>query len=720
MKFFLNQRLYAPPNPLKRLALAISDRNYLCIKTIKSDRFPSGECGAREGISNLNRFKYFESLVFGVFLSASWKYVLFLQTLFIFQIAFVQAQDKPGTPDAELVFPPGVEKPKYEKRTVKPLNEVEFRVDPPHWWVGMNDREVQLMIYDKNVGRANPELNYKGVKVARLDKIANPNYLFVTLSIDPETAPGRIEIKLKGLNYNRTIEYELKRRRPGNEHITPVGKNDVVYLIMPDRFANGDTSNDIVKGMQQEEIDRSKMYYRHGGDIQGILDNLDYIQDLGFTTIWLNPVQTNDQPYASYHGYAITDHYEIDPRFGDIELYNQLSEELHRRGMKLIMDIVHNHTGDQHFFIQDLPSNDWIHQPDTFMRSNFRDPVIIDPYASDYDFKQMNQGWFDNHMPDLNQRHPHLAKYLTQNNIWWIENSGLDGYRIDTYFYPDPDFMIQWTKDIKKEYPDFYLVGEVWVHTQPILASFTEGNNIKIDKPSSELDGVTDFAVYYGLVEALTRDQGWMEGVSRLYYTLAQDFFYKDAARNMLFIDNHDISRFLSVVNGNVVKLKSALAFIYTMRGIPCVYYGTELLFTGFTDPDGKVRQDMPGGWKEDSISVFAKEGRTHAQQDLVHYISKLNELRRIKSSLIDGNMTHFIPANGVYYYARYTEYETILVVLNTSPKDVKFDWDRVKEMWSNENLSGMAVNLITEEEIECGKPLNVSPFSTMIIELLD
>lgn len=630
------------------------------------------------------------------------------------------AQDQPNTPDAELVFPPGVQKPTYAKRTVIPLNNVDFRVDPPHWWVGMNKRELQLMIYDKNVSRATAEIDYKGVRITRLDKLPNPNYLFLTLEIDRETLPGIVPIKLKGLTYNRTIEYTLKERRVSTDHITPVNKEDVIYLLMPDRFANGDYSNDIIEGMQQKEIDREKMYFRHGGDIRGIIDHLDYIQDLGFTAIWLNPVQTNDQPYASYHGYAITDHYEIDPRLGNISLYNQLSEELHRRGMKLIMDIVHNHTGDQHFFIKDLPTEDWIHQPDTFMRSNFRDPIIIDPYASEYDFKQMNQGWFDNHMPDLNQRHPLLATYLTQNNIWWIENSGLDGYRIDTYFYPDPDFMTQWTHDIKEEYPDFYLAGEVWVQTQPILASFTEGNNIKSNNSPTKLDGVTDFALYYALIEAFTREQGWMEGISRLYYTIAQDFFYKDPARNIVFIDNHDVSRFLSVAGGNVLKLKAALAFIYTVRGIPCLYYGTELLFDGFTDPDGKVRQDMKGGWKEDSVSVFTKEGRTPAQEDMVSFIQKINALRTSKEALINGNTLHFIPVEGVYYFARYTADETILVAVNSSARDTSFDWERVKELWQNDSLSGEAVNLLTEEKIKCGNTLNIPPFTTMIVELLD
>jgi glycosidase len=506
---------------------------------------------------------------------------------------------------------------------------------------------------------------------------------------------------------------------PYESHITPVDKSDRVYLIMPDRFANGDPSNDVVEGMQQKEIDRDKMYFRHGGDLQGILNNLDYIEELGFTTLWLNPVQTNDQPYESYHGYAITDHYQIDPRFGDLTLYKTLSKALHERKMKLVMDIIHNHVGDQHYFIRDLPSEDWIHQPDTFTRSNYKSESLFDPYAVEEDKKILLEGWFDHHMPDLNQTHPFLANYLTQNTIWWVEEVGIDGFRIDTYYYPDPDFMVEWTHRVKKEYPDIYLVGEAWIQSMPILSQFVEGNPTDLRREVGLLDAVTDFPLYYALCEALTTEQSWSGGVSALHKTLAQDFLFRDPQRNLTFLDNHDLSRFLSTVDGDRQRLKAAIAFLFSTRGIPSLYYGTELLFEGFTNPDGKVRQDMPGGWSEDPRSVFVEKQRTTEENEMVHFVKKCNEVRRDYKALQEGSYQHLLPQDGLYQFVREWGQEKIWIVINFSKEAQTLSYPRAKALLGTFPSSLEAKDLLTEEKVDFTTPLVLGGYEARILQVL-
>ncbi|MEM7038835.1 MAG: alpha-amylase family glycosyl hydrolase, partial [Bacteroidota bacterium] len=425
-------------------------------------------------------------------------------------------------------------------------------MDPPNWWAGMHMSTVELLISGDNAGAA--KLSTKGghANILSQKQLDHPDYLVAEIEFPATAGPSDFELILSWGKIEKRIPYSVKSRTRNWQKISGVTAEDFIYLIMPDRFANGDPKNDVVKGLNEAHINRDSMYHRHGGDLQGIIDHLDYLEDLGVTALWINPVQENDQPKTSYHGYAITDHYRIDPRFGDNALYKKLVDACHKRGMKMIMDVIYNHWGDQHYLQRKAPSPDFIHQQDKFQRTSYRAPTLLDPYASEKDRKIMTDGWFDVHMPDLNQKNPHLAKYLIQNSIWWIEYAGLDGFRIDTYAYSDQDFMQDLLKAIQREYPKFGIFGETWVHGAPVQAFFAE-NKIENGSPST-LPGVTDFQLYYALNEALTKPMGWTEGISRMYFTLAKDYLYKDPYRNVLFLDNHDLSRFYSVIGEDPKK----------------------------------------------------------------------------------------------------------------------------------------------------------------------
>lgn len=555
----------------------------------------------------------------------------------------------------------------------------QVRVEPPFWWVGMHHPSVEVLIYDQGIRDFEPEVKYPGVVVRKVTRLQNPNYLFVELEIGPGTQPGKFDFLCKKGASVKKYPYEIKARNQASDRVQGLHSADFIYLLMPDRFANGDPSNDSVEGMTLEGVNRDKMYFRHGGDLRGVINKLDYLKSLGITAIWLNPVLENNQPYESYHGYAITDHYHIDRRFGSNETYLELVEKAHQKGIKIIMDIVPNHVGDQHYQFRDLPDATWIHQFPEYTRTNYRAPVLMDPYAAEKDRATMSDGWFDHHMPDLNQQHPQVANYLTQSYLWWIEYSGHDAYRIDTYAYPDQGYMAGLGKRLEEEYPGFFFFGETWVHGPAVQAQFTEDNHLR-EGYNSHLPGVTDFQLYYAISEALTRKQGWTEGAARIYYTLAQDFLYEDPFRNVTFLDNHDLSRFFSVIGEDVRKFKSALAFLLTTRGIPMIYYGTEIGMKNFTDPDGKVREDFPGGWEGDAVNKFLSSGRTDQEQEIWEYIQKLAQYRLQTPALQDGRLTQFVPVDGIYVYFRHDTQKTIMVVMNTHEKEAVVDTARFQE----------------------------------------
>ena len=562
-------------------------------------------------------------------------------------------------------------------------------VYPSNWWVGMKWNKVQLMLHGKNISNLPGKyfVEYRGVHLLKVNRVENPNYVFIDIKIDDTTKPGKFPLEFVwpndggGPNKTISIPFELKPRRAGKGTAFAQGvtSKDFVYLLMPDRFSNGDTTNDRIAGMKDQSLDRSDFFARHGGDLQGVINHLDYLKDLGVTTVWMTPVIENDMPNRTEHGYAFTNHYKIEPRIGGAEMYKKLSDELHKRGMKLMQDAVYNHVGLYHFTVQDPPMKDWLHQWPTFTQTTYKDQTIFDPHAAPSDVKRMSDGWFTQQMPDMNESNPYVANYLIQHAIWCVEEFGVDGWRIDTYPYNDLVFMNRCNKALMDEYPKLTMFGETWVHGVPNQSYFCENNyNIPF---KSNLQATTDFqCLFYGIQPAINDKFGWTEGVNKLYTTAAQDFVYKDAMREVIFLDNHDLNRFYSVVGEDTTKYKMGLAWLLTFRGIPQLYYGDEILMTGFTNPDGKVRLDFKGGWPGDAENKFTKEGRTEKEENIFEYIKRFANFRKNSSAIATGKLMQYVPVDGVYVYFRYDDKQTVMCVMNTNDQSSTIDLSRFKE----------------------------------------
>ena len=551
-------------------------------------------------------------------------------------------------------------------------------VYPTHWWAGMKNSKLQLMIHSQNIGSGIGEvtLKYPGVKVEKVYKAENKNYLFIDLTISSQAMPGSFTISINAAR-PVIINYELKRRRPGNgsQFAQGVYSSDFVYLLMPDRFSNGDERNDRIAGMRDQSLNRDSMYLRHGGDLQGVINHLDYLQNLGVTTIWMTPVLENDMPNRTEHGYAFTNHYKIDPRLGGDTAYKKLSDALHNRGMKLIQDAVYNHVGILHFTVTDPPMKDWLHQWPAFTKPNYKDQTLFDPYAAQSDRKQQTDGWFTNEMPDLNQSNPYVANFLIQHAIYCVEEFGVDGWRIDTYIYCDLDFMNRCNKALSDEFPKITEFGEVWVDGTVNEAYFTQNN---ISTPfKSNLIGVTDFQMLFHGIQPSLRNNN---GVNNLYETLSNDILYKNPMNNVIFLDNHDMTRFLSQMNENIDKLKMGIQWLLTSRGIPQMYYGTEVLMKGISNPDGLVRSDFPGGWPSDQVSAFTGAGLSDDQKNVLHLTTTLAGFRKNSSALKMGKMTQYVPQNGLYVYFRYDNNQTIMCIMNTDNNEREIDFSSYSE----------------------------------------
>jgi glycosidase len=621
----------------------------------------------------------------------------------------VQKTTEAGGPDVDAekkALEPLV--PKYALREPLPQKVEKPRIEPLFWWVGMADPSLELIIHDNLIGDAKVDIQYPGLAVAKVSGTENPNYLFVELNIGKNAKAGTFPIRLT-MNDGQTKEYtyELKNRERAQGRIQGLSPKDAVYLAMPDRFAQGDPANDVVEGMNQATVDRSKVLQRHGGDLQGIIDHLDYLADLGVTALWLNPVLENDEPYESYHGYAVTDNYLIDRRFGTNELYKKMVDECHKRGIKVVKDIVQNHVGHEHWFIKDLPSKDWIHQWDEFTRTTYRATTLHDPYGAADDIKRMDGGWFDYHMPDLNQNNPHVANYLTQYTIWWIEYTGLDALRIDTYAYPNLDYTRSWIARLKAEFPTLGLFGEVWDHGIVVQDFFVKKTGIY---------GITDFQMNYAINEALNNEQGWTSGVTKIYYTLAQDIVYDRPEMNVVFLDNHDLSRLATNVGGDINKIKSGISLLLTTRGIPCLYYGTELMMAGSGGGFGEGgRQDFPGGWAGDNPDKFKKEGRTPQEQEVFDCTQKLLQYRKNNPTLTEGKLMQFVPEDGVYVYFRYDGKKTVMVAFNSNNADKEVATKRYAERMQG---FAKAQNIVTGESLSSLDKLQIKKNSTLVLEL--
>ena len=550
-------------------------------------------------------------------------------------------------------------------------------LSPTNWWVGMKWNKVQILVYNhnKNFKTTDVKINYPGVVLNKINKLENEKYLALDVTVAPTAKAGNVPILLSNGSEKETINWPIAQRRKGNGKVFAQGvrSEDLVYLLIPDRFSNGDENNDRIAGLRDQTLNRDSFFLRHGGDLQGVINHVDYLKELGVTTLWMTPVFINDMPNRTEHGYAITDHYKVDERIGGAKMYKKLSDELHKRGMKLVQDAVYNHVGLQHFTIQDMPMKDWVHQWPSFIQTTYKDQPLFDPYASQNDTKRVRDGWFTQEMPDLNQNNPYVANYLIQSSIWSVEEFGVDGWRIDTYLYNDLPFMNRCNKALIDDFPAITLFGETWVHGVPNQSYFCENNVDGIFK--SNLPNTTDFqTLFYGITPALNEKFGWTDGVTKLYTTASQDFLYKNPMGQVIFLGNHDLARFFSVVNEDLDKYKMALSWLLTFRGIPQLYYGDENLMTGFTNPDGLVRLDFKGGWKGDSTNKFTSAGRTEKENEVFNLIKTLANFRQKSSAIKTGKMMQYLPKDGLYTYFRYDKNETIICTMNTSDEEKEVD----------------------------------------------
>ncbi len=590
------------------------------------------------------------------------------------------------------------------------------RIDPPFWWIGMKNHNLQLMVYGKNISETHPAITYPGVKLIETIQVESPNYLFLNIVIGKDATPGTFTIDFKkGNKVKETYKYELKKRNNAPGLHQGFDNSDVIYLLMPDRFSNGDTSNDDMPNML-EKADRKNPNGRHGGDIAGISNKMDYLSNLGVTALWINPLLENNMPTYSYHGYAVTDLYKIDSRFGTNNDYVKLVETAHSKGLKVIMDMIFNHLGTNYYWKNDLPMHNWYNEWPKFTQSNYRGGVVSDPHASEYDYNKMVKGWFDITMADLNQDNEYMANFLIQNSIWWIEYAGLDGIRQDTYPYPYKDFMAKWMKRVLEEYPDFNVVGEVWL-SYPAAVAYWQNNNSNKDGYKSNLTNVFDFPLMYAISKAFNEDEGWSTGTAELYEVISQDFVYEKPDNLVTFADNHDGDRLYAKLGNDVNKFKLAMAFMMTTRGIPQIYYGTEILMDGKQGrSDGDVREDFPGGWADDTIDATTAAGRTAEQNDAFNFIKRLLNWRKTNSTVQFGKLTHYIPENGVYVYFRQYKGNTVMVMLNNTTENKKVELLRFANS-IGDNTKGKSV--LTRQNWDELNNIEIPAKSPLIIELM-
>ena len=603
------------------------------------------------------------------------------------------------------------------------------RIDPTNWFADMQDPTLQLMVYGKDIKFADVTTDYPNVKIDSLVRLDSPNYLLVYLNLKG-AKPGEITLTFSNKNGKKTTKkFQLKAREMAGADRKGFDISDVLYMLMPDRFANGNPTNDVIKGMEDQLCDRNEPSLRHGGDLEGLRQHLDYFTDLGVTALWLTPVLENDRPadggkHSTYHGYATTDYYRVDPRFGTNEEYKALVDECHKKGLKVVMDMIFNHCGDYHPWakytridengktIKDYPSKDWFNSPNYGLQTSYKLTPVLDPYASKVDMKETVDGWFVPSMPDLNQRNPHVIKYLIQNSIWWIETVGIDGIRMDTYPYADRQAMADWMKVLNKEYPNFNTVGETWV-TEPAYTAAWQKDS-KLSDINSNLKTVMDFAFFDRLSQAKNEEtDDWWKGLNRIYNSLCYDYLYTDPSSVMAFIENHDTDRYLG--NGkDSTALKQAYALLLTMKRIPQLYYGTEILMNGTKEKtDGNVRQDFPGGFPGDKVNKFTNEGRTKAENAMFDWTSRLLHWRQNNDVIINGSQTQFIPQHGVYVLVRQHNGKTVLTILNGKKADNQVDIARYAEVIGSHTT---ATDVLTGATVDLTKNIPLTQRQAMVL----
>jgi glycosidase len=615
------------------------------------------------------------------------------------------------------------------------------RIDPTNWYVGLKDASLQLMVYGRGIRDAEVSVGRTDVTLDSLVRMDSPNYLLVYLSIG-NAAPGELPLTFRVGGRRQTVTYQLLQREKAGAAREGFTNADVLYMLMPDRFAQGANHPSQVKGMNAYKEDRTAPSLRHGGDLEGIRQHLDYFNELGVTALWLTPVLENNSPddgaFSTYHGYATTDYYRVDPRFGSNADYRRLVDEAHAHGLKVVMDMIFNHCGFEHPWVSDLPSHDWLNRPewlmghdrrdakgqvhttDTYLQTSYKLTPVMDPYASEVDKAETVDGWFVPTMPDLNHRNQHVMKYLIQNSIWWIETIGIDGIRMDTYPYADADGMARWMRTLDSEYPNFNVVGETWVTEPPYTAAWQKGSRIS-PIGNSYLKTVMDFSFFDKLSKAKNEEtDGWFDGYNRLYNNFVYDYLYEDPTSVMAFVDNHDTDRFLGNTK-DAPRLKQALALLLTVRRIPQLYYGTEILMNGTKEvTDGNVRQDFPGGFAGDERSAFSASGRTAEEQDMFQWLSRLLQWRRGNETIIRGYMTQFTPWKGVYVVARRWHRNTVITVINGSDKASTLEVARYAELLDTNGTatSRQAIDIPTGRSFDLSKDVTLAPREGLVLEL--
>ena len=595
-------------------------------------------------------------------------------------------------------------------------NNKSYQIDhlePPFWWIGMANNTLQLMVHGENISDLEPEFNFHGVLINKVHRVENPNYLFIDLLISETTIPGKFDILFK--KSGQTIishPYEILKRNPGSADRQGFSPADVIYLITPDRYANGNTDNDSEPSLK-EKPNRKNKAGRHGGDIQGIIDHLDYIAEMGFTQIWLNPVLENNQKKYSYHGYSTTDYYNIDERFGTNELYKELSEIAQNKGIGIIMDLILNHIGSEHWLMYDLPSSDWINHNGEFVQTSHIHESIYDPYIPQFEKDLFTSGWFVETMPDLNQSNPFLANYLIQLSIWWVEYAKLSGFRIDTYPYIDKDFLTIWSKRIAREYPNFNFCGEAWNNNPSMVAYWQKGSK-PYDGYISYIPSMKDFPLQKALVQGLMSEEKWDSGIGDIYRVLANDYQYGDPYNLLVFAGNHDMQRIYSQLSENMDLYKIAMSFILTTRGIPQIYYGAEIAMTSTRD-HGELRKDFPGGWAGDKIDAFNGIRLSGEQREAQNFMRDLLNWRKSSSAIGKGSLVHYPVKNGVYVYFRLYENDLVMVMMNNNKRSIRIDPGHFNEVLAEKN---QGISVLDNRVYDLTSKINLPGKTALILEI--
>ncbi len=589
------------------------------------------------------------------------------------------------------------------------------RIEPPFWWQGFEHTELQLLVHGHGIGAFDVSIDYPGISVDRIERVDSKNYLFVYLNIDATAKPGSFDIVFERDDVRFVYKYELREKSTDPEHAKGFSPADTIYLITPDRYANGDPTNDTVTGLG-DPLNRDDDYGRHGGDLAGIEASLDYLVNMGFTAVWLNPILENAMPEWSYHGYATTDFYKVDPRFGSNEQYRDFVAKAESKGLGVIMDMIINHSGSEHWWMDDLPTADWLNVPESRSITSHARTTNQDPYASEYDKTAHADGWFSDTMPDLNQRNPLFADYLTQNAIWWIEYLGLSGIRMDTHPYPDKHYMSEWSRRVMQEYPDFNLTGEEW-SANPVIVSYWQRGKRNYDSYVSSMPSMLDFPLQIALREVLTAEEpNWGSVWTPVYEMLGNDSLYPDPGNLVIFPDNHDMSRIFTQVDEHYDLFRMAIVYYLTMRGIPAFYYGTEVLMSHpGTDSHGVIRAEFPGGWDDHRKNAFTGSGLSDQERQAQEFMRTLLTWRKDKTVIHSGRLMQFTPIKNVYAYFRYDDTDTVMVVFNRGKESVSLDMARFTERLGN---STSAEDVITGKRFNIESAIALEPRSVMILEV--